>query len=35
MKLVIMKKIKYFFLKGLFFSYKMDRQAFGFIMNKK
>ena len=30
-----MKKIKYFFLKGLFLSYKMDRQAFGFITKQK
>ena len=35
MKLTIMKKIKYFFLKGLFLSYRMDRQAFGFTLNNK
>ncbi len=35
MKLTIMKKIKYLFLKGLFLSYRMDRQAFGFLTNKK
>jgi hypothetical protein len=35
MKQIIMKKISYLLLKGLFHSYKMDREAFGFVFSKK
>ena len=30
-----MKKIKYLLLKGLFLSYRIDRQAFGFSTTRK
>ncbi len=35
MKRIIMKKLSYLLVKGLFYSYKMDRQAFGFFLDKK
>ncbi len=30
-----MKKLRYYLVKGLFYSYKMDRQAFGFLINNR
>ena len=31
----MMKTISYLLVKGLIFSYKMDREAFGYFVNKK
>ena len=32
-KYLKMKKLRYYLVKGLFYTYKMDRQAFGFLLN--